>query len=280
MAPNAKKKRKPIPEERRLNHLGGKEWARYSISVWSIAKSAAERKLKHPALLPRELCERLVKIYTKPGMVVLDPFAGSGSVLVAAKALGRNAVGLELNPEYARLAAERLERTEVEEELVQGGEFPRCEVHAADVAKLDELVRPGSVDLCVTSPPYWNVLRRRRTADYKEARPYSDDDDRDLGNLEDYGEFLARLDEAFRSVRRALKPKGHCAVVVMDLRKKSKFIPFHVDVAKALVDAGFTWTDVIVWDRRAEYNSLRPLGYPTTFVVNKTHEYVLLFRRE
>ena len=52
--------------------------------------------------------EALVRLVTKPGQVVLDPFAGSASTLVAANNMGRDFVGFEINPEYHRLANERL----------------------------------------------------------------------------------------------------------------------------------------------------------------------------
>ena len=52
---------------KKLNDLDGKDWLRYSISVWDIVKTPEERKLHHPAMFPLELCERLIKIFTKKG---------------------------------------------------------------------------------------------------------------------------------------------------------------------------------------------------------------------
>jgi len=42
---------------------------------------------------------------------------------------------------------------------------------------------------------------------------------------------------------------------------------------------GYVLEDIIIWDRRREYNNLRPLGYPYVFVVNKVHEYILIFKK-
>ena len=42
---------------------------------------------------------------------------------------------------------------------------------------------------------------------------------------------------------------------------------------------GFLYDDLIIWDRHADYSSLRPLGYPSVFRINKVHEFVLIFRR-
>jgi|SRR5579875_2179806 site-specific DNA-methyltransferase (cytosine-N4-specific) len=62
----------------------------------------------HPAAFPRELARRCILLGTRPGDVVLDPFGGSGTTGVAAQELGRNAIVIELNPEYAKICKRRL----------------------------------------------------------------------------------------------------------------------------------------------------------------------------
>jgi site-specific DNA-methyltransferase (cytosine-N4-specific) len=62
----------------------------------------------HFAVFPESLVERCVRLSTRPGDLVLDPFAGSGTTLAVATRLGRTALGIELNPEYADLAVKRL----------------------------------------------------------------------------------------------------------------------------------------------------------------------------
>ena len=56
--------------------------------------------------------EYLVKLVTPKGGIVLDPFTGSGSTLIAAKKLGLNYIGIELNPEYITIAEARLKAVE------------------------------------------------------------------------------------------------------------------------------------------------------------------------
>lgn len=68
-------------------------------NLWTI--SIGERNpMNHPAVFPRKLAEQHIMSWSNPGDLVLDPFAGSGTTLVAAIDLGRNAVGIELNPRY------------------------------------------------------------------------------------------------------------------------------------------------------------------------------------
>lgn len=72
----------------------------------------------HPNQKPLRVCRPHVQILTRPGDLILDPFAGSGSYLVAAKELGRRAVGFELDAERAEVARERLSMVKVQEALV------------------------------------------------------------------------------------------------------------------------------------------------------------------
>jgi DNA modification methylase len=254
---------------KRANSLDGKTWARNSISVWSdIRKSKEELKLKHPALFPAQLVERIIGCFLPPrGRIVLDPFCGLGSTIVAAQNLGKVGLGLDINPEYVKAARARL-----------GRKRNGCRVIRANAADVLKHVKRGSVDLVITSPPYWDVLTRRRSADGKAVRNYGDSSD-DLGRIADYGEFLTALRRVFAEVLLALKPGAYCAVIVMDVRKRDRFYPLHSDLAAAMQAAGYLWDDLIIWDRRQEYNNFRPLGYPAVFRINKAHEYVLIFQK-
>jgi len=254
---------------RRANSLDGKTWTRHSISVWSdIRKTKEEVALKHPALFPAALARRIIECFLPPqGCVVLDPFCGLGSTVLAAHAMGRVGIGLDINADYIAAAKRRLGECE------EG-----CWLVAADAANLLQHVEPASVDLVVTSPPYWNILTRRRSADRKATRNYGDDPD-DLGRIDDYRQFLSALAKVFQKVKLAMRPGAYCVVVVMDLRQGNQFYALHSDLATAMQKVGFLLDDTIIWDRRQEYNYLRPLGYPAVFRVNKAHEFVMVFQK-
>ena len=269
---------KPPPNRRprRLaNDLDGVEWIKNSISVWSdIRKTPEEGSLGHPAIFPRQLVTRLIESFTTSEQrVVLDPFVGVGSTALAAEALGKIGIGLDISEEFIEKARTR-PRT-LESNGVTGGER---RLHVATAMELLQYVDEESVDLVVTSPPYWDILLRSRTADYKETRHYGDSEE-DLGRISGYEEFLGMLTHVFGMVMAALKPGAYCCVVVMDIRKKEKFYPFHSDLARSLSDIGFLLDDIIIWDRRHEYNNLRPLGHPSVFRINKVHEYIVIFQK-
>jgi DNA modification methylase len=83
--------------------VGG--WAALCSTVWQVSPV---RRDGHPAPMPVEVARRAIRLSTWPGEVVLDPFAGSGTTLVAARQLGRRAVGIEASEAYCALAVRRL----------------------------------------------------------------------------------------------------------------------------------------------------------------------------
>lgn len=272
----------PPRPRRRANRLDGKRWLQNSISVWAdIRKTPEEAKYKHPAMFPGQLVERLIDSFLPPeGRVVLDPFAGSGSTVVTAAKLGLQGIGFELSPDYVELGRKRLgELNLVPSESIQEGfaDAPSV-IHLAPAGDVGQRLAPNSVDLCVTSPPYWDILNQRRTADFKEVRHYGNLPE-DLGIIADYDLFLDSLTNVFQQVLPVLKPRAYCCVVVMDLRKKDRFFPFHSDLAARLQKIGYRYDDLIIWNRQTEYNNLRPLGYPAVFRINKVHEFVLLMQK-
>ena len=77
-----------------------------TLDLWSIPPESA-RRVGHPAPFPVELPEQLIRLYTFKNDLVLDPFMGSGSALVAAAKLERRYVGYDLDPEYVKIAERR-----------------------------------------------------------------------------------------------------------------------------------------------------------------------------
>jgi DNA modification methylase len=260
--------------KKRANELDGKTWLRHSISVWDdIRKTKEEIALKHPAIFPTALVRKLIACFTNDeSQLVFDPFVGVGSTLVGAKECGKDSVGIEISPEFAAIAQERVSQ------ILPFAGNAEATIHIADSREIYKYISPNSVDLVITSPPYWDILLEKRTADYKAQRDYGEAG-ADLGKIEDYDKFLLELCKIFEQVYISLKPKGYCCVIVMDLRKKSQFYPYHIDIAQLMRELGFIFDDTIIWDRQREYNNLRPLGYPYVFRVNKVHEFILIFQK-
>ena len=97
----------PTEHHKQKDRLGN--WIELTTNVWSIRPQARGTETgDHPAPFPTELAMRCIRLSTWPGEIVLDPFAGSGSTLLAARELGRKAIGVELSERYCEIAARRL----------------------------------------------------------------------------------------------------------------------------------------------------------------------------
>jgi DNA modification methylase len=81
-----------------------------TLDIWEIPPESA-RRVGHPAPFPVELPEQLIRLYTFENDLVLDPFVGSGSALVAAARLGRRYVGYDLDPSYIEISRRRVEES-------------------------------------------------------------------------------------------------------------------------------------------------------------------------
>lgn len=97
------KYRKVTSLQKALSILTKTEMQRWWRSVWSDLPGASTRN-GHPAPYPPALAERLIRMFSFAGDLVLDPFAGIGSTAVAALASGRNSIGIEIESGYVRIA--------------------------------------------------------------------------------------------------------------------------------------------------------------------------------
>ena len=266
---------KPKKTVNKTNNLTGKEWLQNSFSIWKeLGKTEEERKLKHPAIFTIKLVSKLIDTFCKPiGGKILDPFAGSGTALIAGMLKEKEVIGFDLNSKYKELFIKR---------ATNSYNFQNYGLENKYIIQnsnnLSQNIEPNSIDLCITSPPYWDILNQKRSADYKKNLNYSNQEE-DLGNIKEYNDFLKALKEISNEVFKVLKPKSYFILNVMDLRKKSKFYPLHIDASNIAKEVGFSFEDIIIWDRQQEYNNMRPLGYPYKFIVNKVHEYLLILRK-
>nr|WP_246046553.1 DNA methyltransferase [Chlorobaculum thiosulfatiphilum] len=96
---------KPTLEQKERSAMTKEEWNTFFSGHWNFAGAKQDG---HIAMFPEELPKRLIKMFAFQGDTVLDPFMGSGTTLLAAKNLGRNSVGYEINPEFIDIAKVKL----------------------------------------------------------------------------------------------------------------------------------------------------------------------------
>lgn len=97
--------RKPTIAQREGSRIGKESFDRWFQQIWNLTGASTKN---HPAPYPLELATRLVRMFSFTGDTVLDPFCGSGTTMVAALRSGRNSIGIEIDPEYCRMAAKYL----------------------------------------------------------------------------------------------------------------------------------------------------------------------------
>lgn len=101
--------RSPSPVQKALSMLTREEMKNWLRTAWTDIRGESTRK-GHPAPYPVDLAERLIRLFSFAGDVVLDPFVGTGTTSLAAVNAGRNSVGIEVDPGYLQLAKDRIER--------------------------------------------------------------------------------------------------------------------------------------------------------------------------
>lgn len=96
---------KPTPQQKAASEITKEEWSQYFSSHWNFN---GVKQMGHIAMFPEELPKRLIKMFSFVGETVFDPFAGSGTTSLAAKHLGRNSIGYEINKEFAPIIKDKL----------------------------------------------------------------------------------------------------------------------------------------------------------------------------
>jgi len=218
------------------------------LAVWPCAQKTSQwqrhrrylpESNRHPAKMLPALARRAIETYSDPGDLVVDPMCGIGTTLVEAADLGRRAIGVELEPRWARLAAANLNH-------VHGRTRARslAKVIEGDARQLPRLlstragrllsghrggrvarIASGAVDLILTSPPYAceiadvstenlisgnGPLRRVDTSNYSADRA-------NLGHARG-GAYLDAMAEIYAACAAVLKPGGFLVCVTKDLR--------------------------------------------------------------
>ena len=267
-----------------LNCMDAKTWMKSQIGVWEFYYEGRDirDKKRHPATYPISLARKCIELFTHAGELVVDPFVGSGTTLVAASDANRNAVGFDLKQEYVDLCAERLSP----QALVTSSEQLAIK---DDARNISGYLEAETVSLLLASPPYANLLNRRRKNKSRrgdlrandqlgEVEQYSQDAG-DLGTLpiEHYQRAIA---DVYEGLLPLLRPHGHCVVNVPDMWWEDERITIHIAVIEALRSAGYELRNTIIWDRRNIVNRMGIFGWPNNYItMGVTFEYLLDFWR-
>lgn len=135
--------RKPTNAQREASRIGKEDFDRWFQQIWNITGASTKQ---HPAPFPLELATRLVRMFSFTEDIVLDPFCGSGTTMIAALRADRNSIGVEIDPEYYRMAARFLKAETNNLFSTAEIQFEKITTEAASIIKEDQAlyeVRPA-----------------------------------------------------------------------------------------------------------------------------------------
>ena len=234
----------------KLNDLTGKEWLKLTKSFWISEKCKDDKyAYKHPAPYLIKDTQKLISLFTKSGMKVLDPFVGSGTTIVAASNINRYGIGIDLSEEYVNLSKERFASKGIPEDMY--------ELYLGDSLKVLDSFDSDYFDYIVTSPPYHNILKNTaggirsdnsskgfRNGTRQGIEFYSDKLE-DLGNQETFDDFLNLLSKIMKKCYKKLKNGKYCSIVISDFTVDKKEVCVQGYIVKMMEKIGFEFVGTI-----------------------------------
>lgn len=203
--------------------------------------------------IPRNIILR----YTKEKDYILDQFLGSGTTLIEAKLLNRNAIGVDINEKALNLARINLNFSYEHD--------PTIILKQGDAKNLS-FIKTDYIDLVCTHPPYADIIQ------------YSKDLAEDISR-QPYDKFLSSMENVARESFRVLKENGICAFMMGDIRKKGNILPLGMQSMQKFIDAGFILKEIII----KEQHNCRSTDYwksrSKTFLMI-AHEYIFIFEKK
>jgi hypothetical protein len=266
-------------EDNRVNDLTGREWVFWTRSV--ITKPYPPNmhhalRSQHGGQKPPDLCADLLRVFTKEGQSVLDPFMGVGGTLLGASLSGRTAVGIEVNPKWIGIYKEVCAREGLDaQQTIEG--------NARDV--LGSL-KPRTFDCVLTDVPYWKMdTASRSRGTFKrvggEARPVRASKLSAFHGSE-YAtkkEWVEQMGEILGQATELLRPAGYLLCFIGDMYRDNEYHCLSAELAAVLRDVpGLVWKANLVWYDVSK--KLHLYGYQYSYIPSLIHQNVLVFRKE
>ena len=228
-------------------------------SVWSFpdrgewATHKGDYRGNWSPYVPRNLILR----YSQRGEMILDPFVGSGTTLIEAKLLGRDAIGVDINEKAIQIAKDRTN-------FVHEGADGKIYLRKGDARKLS-FIPDSSIDLVCLHPPYADIIR------------YSKDITEDISHLPP-SEFVVAMRSVAMEAYRVLKRGKICALLIADVRKKGFIEPISFQTMQVFCETGFKLKESIIkqqhncmmtnkWKETSERNNFLLIAHEHLFIL-------------
>ncbi|MFW6008277.1 MAG: TRM11 family SAM-dependent methyltransferase [archaeon] len=269
--------RKSIDEVRtkKVNDINLNRWREYddiiTDSLWNFPKrdtSGAHIADYWGNFIP-QIPRQVMKRYTKRGEWVLDSFSGSGTTLIEGKRLGRNSVGIELNPEVVeksrKIISEEDNPYDVETKVIYG------DSKEIDKEKITKNLPIDKFQLVIMHPPYHDIIK------FSEG-------EEDLSNSESVKDFLEMFGEVVDNISPLLEKDRYLVLVIGDKYSNGEWIPLGHLTGMELMKRGYTLKSTIVKNfdktrgKRSKEKLWRYRALVGGFYVFK-HEYIMIFKK-
>lgn len=229
-----------------------------STTIWSFpdrgswATHSGKYRGNWSPYVPRNLILR----YSEPNDWILDQFLGSGTTLVEAKLLCRNAIGIDINAMALKISNSNLN--------FQFQTNSKIFTRLGNARNLD-FIKDSSIDLICTHPPYANIIKYSKTIE------------NDISLLE-CEQFLIAMKDVAEEAFRVLKNKKICAIMMGDMRKYGNIIPLGMKTMNVFLEAGFESKEIII----KEQHNCASTNYwkeKSNKFLMLAHEYIFVFEK-
>ncbi len=238
------------------------EYNRPKTTLWSFPERGqwATHNARYPGNCAPQVIRTIIETYSKPGDLLLDPMAGSGTSLIEARCTARNAIGVDINPDACELCKKNIAfdcQEKTTQKILNGD--------ARNLSNFDS----ESVDLIFIHPPYWNII--------KYSNPPIEND---ISNCSSMEGFLYAMQMIGKELFRVLKPNRYCAMLIGDTRRCKHYIPLAYLTMNQFLNAGFALREDII---KAQHNcsSNKKWNNPNRkldfFLI--MHEHLFVFRK-
>ena len=258
-----------------INDINLLRWKDYDCiitdSLWVLDKrdtSGAHLAWYWGNFIP-QIPHQIMLRYTRKGDWVLDTFLGSGTTLIECRRLGRNGLGIELNPKVAQKAKDIIEQERNIDNVVT--DVIIDDSKSADINTVLEKHKIKCVQLLIMHPPYHDIVK-------------FSEDQRDLSNAENLEKFLQMFGDAVDNATPFLEKGRYLALIIGDKYTKGEWIPLGFYCMNEVSKRGYTLKSIIVKnfeETRGKRNQKELWRYRALvggFYVFK-HEYIMLFKK-
>jgi len=264
-----------VQKEGKINDINLNRWKEYddiiTDSLWIFDKrdTSGMHKAGYWGNFIPQIPNQLLRRFTKKGEWVLDPFLGSGTTLIECKRLGRNGVGVELNPAVARSTKLIIDKEKNPDKI-------KTKIIVADSSKVNLITelksqKTSSFQFVIMHPPYWDIIKFSGKKN-------------DLSNAISVKSFLKMFGNVAENISSLLDKKRFCAVVIGDKYESGEWIPLGFYVMQEMISKGFKLKSTIIKNfdqttaKRNQKELWRYRALAGGFYIFK-HEYIFLFQK-